>query len=479
MEEVTLTPGKPMSALASSPASQLVPPPPALPLVEILSAELERVMTWLKLHFCRPQTRVSVQDWLRALLARVERKNSWGASEAVGRPTPYAFQYLLGRARWEPQEVLDSMQTDVMSHMKTGGDLVVDETGFLKKGDKSAGVAYQYSGTAGRVVNCQVGVFLSYVTPQGQTLLDRELYLPQGWFEERERGRQAGVPAEVEFATKPVLAQRMIQRALDKGFAPRWVLGDEVYGRDVELRRFLEKRSQRYVLTLASNTPIERGLSQVTPAQLLEEMREEEFQRLSAGEGSKGPREYDWGQVRLNSEVESLSRWLLVRRGIKKEGEKSTEEEHDFFLVHAPEDTGLKERVEACGRRWSIETCFESAKQEVGLNDYEVRSWQGWYRHMTLCLVAHAFLMTARLKLNALEEAAVAEESVSERGDEAEGEKRPSSKDKRVEVRKSQEQVKPESKTRREDALPKALGLLQGRKRGSRWPFLLQRGLHS
>ena len=469
-----------MSALALSSPPALVPPPPPLPLAQALAAELERVLAWLKPHFSRPQTRASVQDLLRALLARVERKNSWGSSEAVGRPTPYAFQYLLGRARWQPQEVLDSLQTDVLSHLKPGGDLIVDETGFLKKGDKSAGVAYQYTGTAGRVVNCQVGVFLAYATPQGQTPIDRELYIPQEWFEDGERCRQAGIAPEFKFATKPVLARRMIQKALDKGFEPRWVLGDEVYGRDVELRKFLEKRSQRYVLTVASNTPVERGLSQVTPAQLLEEMREEDFQRVSAGEGSKGPREYGWMEVKINSGVESLSRWLLVRRTLKQPQEELTLKDHAFFLVHAPEGTGLKEMVEATGRRWAIETCFESAKQEVGLNDYEVRSWEGWYRHMTLCLVAHGFLAVARMKLNALEERGVESAATGRALPVTLGmrweELKPLPSCKPVEE-KNEQGTRPERETRMEKALPKALGLLRGRKHGGRWTFLLQRGL--
>lgn len=468
-----------MSALALFSPPALVPPPPALPLAEILAAQLERVLAWLKPHFSRPQTRASVQDFLRALLARVERKNSWGSSEAVGRPTPYAFQYLLGRARWQPREVLDSLQTDVLSQLKSGGDLVVDETGFVKKGDKSAGVAYQYTGTAGRVVNCQVGVFLAYVTPAGQTPIAQELYLPREWIEDRERCRQAGIAEEVEFATKPMLARRMIQKALDKGFQARWVLGDEVYGRDVELRKFLEERSQRYVLTVASNTPLERGLSQVTPAQLLEEVREGDFQRISAGEGSKGPREYDWVEVGLNSGMKSLSRWLLVRRNVKQPREELTLKDHAFFLVHAPEGTGLKEKVEAAGRRWAIETCFESAKQEVGLNDYEVRSWEGWYRHMTLCLVAHAFLVAARMKLNELEGAE--ESAVTRREQKATPgrggkEMKPSPSSPQLEEKKEQH-AKPERKKSMEKALPKALGLLRGRKHGGRWPFLLQRGL--
>jgi SRSO17 transposase len=238
------------------------------------------------------------------------------------------------------------------------------------------------------------------------TPIDRELYLPEAWTQDRERCRKAGIGDEVEFATKPALAQRMLQRAFDAGYTPRWVLGDEVYGRDGRLRAFLEQRHQPYVLTVASNTPLERGLRKTTPAQmLLEEVRPEDFQRLSAGDGTKGPRQSDWARVRLNPQVESLSRWLLVRRETDKPLEALTLSNYDFFLVHAPEKTSLAAMVEAAGGRWPVELCFESAKQEVGLDDYEVRSWGGWYRHMTLCLVAHSFLTTARLELNAMQEA--------------------------------------------------------------------------
>jgi len=393
-----------MSRSTPEESTRAVPTGMETTLVAKLSEELKRVLGWLNQHFRRPETRRNVEDFLRALLSRVEHKNSWGLSEEAGRPTPYAFQYLLGRARWEPDEVRDSMQADVLRKLGPKGDLILDETGFLKKGDMSAGVAHQYTGTAGGIANCQIGVFLVYATSQGNTLLDRELYLPEEWTADRERCRQAGIADEVEFATKPQLAQRMLQRAFEAGYTPSWVLGDEVYGRDGKLRAFLEQRRQRYVLTVASNTPIERGLRKTTPAQvLLEEVHPEDFQRLSAGDGAKGPRESDWARVRLNPDVESLSRWLLVRRDGDKPLEALTMSNYDFFLVHAPANTSLATMVEAAGGRWPVESCFESAKQEVGLDEYEVRSWTGWYRHMTLCLVAHAFLTTARLELNAMQ----------------------------------------------------------------------------
>ncbi len=406
MREVKST-GERMSKPVTSESTPVATTGPQAALVAKLSEVLERVWGWLNPHFPRPETRRNVKDFLRALLGRVEHKNSWGLSEEAGRSTPYAFQYLLGRARWEADEVRDAVQVDVLRQLGPKGDLILDETGFLKQGDMSAGVARQYTGTAGGIANCQIGVFLIYATGQERTLVDRELYLPEAWMQDRERCRKAGISDEVEFATKPALAQRMLQRAFEAGYTPRWVLGDEVYGRDGRLRAFLEQRHQRYVLTVASNTPLERGLRKTTPAQmLLEEVRPEDFQRLSAGDGTKGPRESDWARVRLNPQVESLSRWLLVRRDVDKPLETLTPSNDDFFLVHAPENTSLAAMVEAAGGRWPVELCFESAKQEVGLDDYEVRSWSGWYRHMTLCLVAHCFLTTARLELNAMQEAA-------------------------------------------------------------------------
>jgi SRSO17 transposase len=405
MGEVEST-GERMSKSITSESTRVVPTGTVDALVAKMSEELERVWGWLNSHFRRPETRRNVKDFLRALLARVEHKNSWGLSEEAGRPTPYAFQYLLGRARWEADEVRDSVQTAVLRKLGAKGNLILDETGFIKQGDMSAGVARQYTGTVGDIANCQIGVFLIYATGQGHTLLDRELYLPEAWTQDRERCRKAGITDEVDFATKPALARRMLQRAFEAGYTPRWVLGDEVYGRDGRLRAFLEQRHQRYALAVASNTPVERGLRKTTPAQmLLEEVHPEDFQRLSAGDGAKGPRESDWARVRLNPDVESLSRWLLVRRDVDKPLETLTLSNYDFFLVHAPENTSLAAMVEAAGGRWPVELCFESAKQEVGLDEYEVRSWTGWYRHMTLCLVAHSFLMMARLELNAMQEA--------------------------------------------------------------------------
>ncbi|SEN23943.1 transposase, IS4 family [Stigmatella aurantiaca] len=366
-------------------------------LLEKLSAELERLTEWMEPHFRRREAHEAASSYVKALLSRAERKNTWGLSQEAGKEAPYAFQHLLLRASWDESTVRDDVLTYARQSLGEGGVLAVDETGFLKKGDKSAGVARQYTGTAGRIENSQVGVFMAYVTPQGHTLVDRELYLSQEWMKDSPRRLKAGIPEEVAFHTKPQLAQQMLQRAFDAGLRPSWVVGDEVYGRDGDLRRFLEQRHQRYVLAIASNTYVWSGFRQVTAGQVLAQVKQEDWTCVSAGAGSKGPRLYDWVRVRVNSHSGTLARWLLFRRSL-------TDAEHvAHYWVHAPANTSLEAMVRAAGSRWPVEECFESAKGEVGLDDYEVRSYIGWYRHVTLCLVAHAFLAAARVLANTQE----------------------------------------------------------------------------
>lgn len=368
-------------------------------LIEKLSAELERLTEWLTPHFRRREAHEAACSYVKALLSRAERKNTWGLSQEAGKEAPYSFQHLLLRARWDERTARDDVLTYARQSLGEGGVLAVDETGFLKKGDKSAGVARQYTGTAGRIENSQVGVFLAYVTPQGHTLVDRELYLPEEWTQDSNRRLKAGIPEEVTFHTKPQLAHQMLQRAFEAGLRPSWVVGDEVYGRDGNLRRFLEQRHQRYVLAVASNTYVWSGFTQVMAGQVLAQVKEQDWARLSAGAGSKGPRLYDWARVRVNSHTGTLARWLLFRRSLTDTDEVA------HYLVHASANTSLETMVRAAGSRWPVEECFESTKNEVGLDDYEVRSYTGWYRHMTLCLVAHAFLAAARVLANTQEAA--------------------------------------------------------------------------
>jgi len=273
----------------------------------------------------------------------------------------------------------------------TGGVLVVDETGFLKKGRHSVGVSRQYSGTAGRIENCQVGVFLGYASRYGHTLIDRRLYLPKAWTDDRERCRKASVPDEVAFATKPAMAREMIAGALDAGLSCAWVLADSLYGSDYALRRMLEERGQPYVLAVRSNQHLrfgtEEGLVQTDPACLASELAGEDWQALSAGEGAKGPRLYHWARMPLNwTTQDGFERWLLFRRSIRNSDEIA------YYFVHSRQGTSLAEMAGAAGLRWTIEECFLRAKDDLGLDHCEARSWHGWHRHMTLVMAAAAFL---------------------------------------------------------------------------------------
>ena len=282
----------------------------------------------------------------------------------------------------------------------TDGVLVVDETGFLKKGTKSVGVQRQYSGTAGRIENCQIGVFLTYATAQGRVLLDRELYLPQVWAEAAERRREAAVPEEVTFRTKPQLAQRMLERAVEAGVPFRWVAGDEVYGNDRNLRRWLEGAGIPHVLAIKRNEKLwvltDKGPRQVRADQLASGVEESGWVRLSAGNGAKGPRVYDWSRVVIRPLREpGQGYWLLARRSLAQP------EELAYYVCFGPADTTLEDLVRVAGTRWTIEECFEEAKGQVGLDQYEVRKWEGWYRHITLAMLAHAYLAVVRQKANA------------------------------------------------------------------------------
>jgi SRSO17 transposase len=269
--------------------------------------------------------------------------------------------------------------------------LVIDETGFVKKGTHSAGVQRQYSGTAGRIENCQVGVFLAYATPRGRTFLDRALYLPLSWLQDRARCERVGIPADATFMTKPQLALQMLERALDAGVPAAWVLGDEVYGDDSKVRRWLEERRQAYVLAVSNQHRIWKDMRQLKVRELLKQVPTEGWQRLSAGDGSKGPRWYDWAFERfLGTKPRGWQRGILFRRSLTDPTDIA------YYAVFARSKVSLQAIVHAAGARWAIEESFESAKGEVGLDQYEVRSWTGWYRHITLALWAHAFLTVQR-----------------------------------------------------------------------------------
>src|ERR671916_2677848 len=352
-------------------------------------------------RFKRPEVRARVGRYLVGLLAAVERRNGWQLAEQLGERGPDGVQRLLRTARWDADAVRDDLRAYVVEHL--GDDqavLVVDETGFLKKGTKSAGVARQYSGTAGRIENCQIGVFLAYASGNGHALIDRELYLPKEWAEDPARRAAAGIPQEVAFATKPALARRMIARTIAADVPFAWVLGDEVYGSDRRLRIDLEQQERPFVLALRSNEKLWSTLDsrpgQHTAAALAAAVSAEAWQRLSAGAGAKGERFYDWARVRLmRLQQPPWDHWLLVRRHPSKPDQLA------YYVVFGPADTTLATLARVAGRRWAIEECFEVAKQEVGLADYESRSWRGWHRHITLAMLALGLLAAMRVKLNA------------------------------------------------------------------------------
>jgi SRSO17 transposase len=351
--------------------------------------------------FGRVELRRSAGAFIDGALSGVARKTGWQLAEQAELDRPYRLQSLLGRSAWKADSLRDLVRAEVLTALgDAGGVLVVDETGFLKKGTHSAGVARQYSGTAGRVENCQVGVFVAYASRWGQALIDRRLYLPEAWANDAARRQRAAVPETAAFATKPAIAAEMIAAALDAGApcawvlagAPcAWVLADALYGADSRIRSMLEARSQPYVLATRSNHHLcfltREGLVQTDPVTLADALPAADWTSHAAGEGSKGVRLYDWARIALPWTTDAgFERWLLIRRSRRELDARA------YYLVFAPAGTGLAELAGAAGLRWTIEECFQRAKEELGLDHCEARSWHGWHRHMTLCMAAGAFL---------------------------------------------------------------------------------------
>jgi SRSO17 transposase len=345
-------------------------------------------------RFRRAEVRERARRFLQGLLAPVERKNGWQMAEELGEHGPRGVQRLLGEADWDEDAVRDDLRAYVSEHLgETEGMLVLDETGFIKKGKKSAGVARQDSGTAGRRENSQVGVFLLYACSQGAAFVDRELYLPEEWTLDRVRCREAGIPDEVGFATKGDLAQRMLARAFAAGVPAKWVVADTVYGSD-EMRAWLEEQQRHFVLAVPETHTV-WITGQPQPMGLVAALLPQEaWVPLSAGEGSQGPRLYEWAWLQLpvppEAEASNRGSWILIRRSLSAPSKRA------YYRVSGPVGTTLSEAVRVAGRRWSIEEGLEEAKGEVGLDQYEVRTWTAWYRHITLALLAHAMLVITR-----------------------------------------------------------------------------------
>jgi SRSO17 transposase len=341
--------------------------------------------------FSNASVRRRGRAYLLGLLSHAERKNSWSLAELAGDASPDGMQRLLNFSPWDEDAARDALARYVVARM---GDpaavLAVDETGFLKKGRMSAGVARMYTGTAGRVENCQVGVFTAYVTPDGgRALIDRELYLPEKWADDRERCRAAGIGDEVAFATKPELARQMIERAVRAGVPFAWVAGDEVYGGNPKLREWLEEQRVPYVMAVACSEVVATAAGGLRADALAALVPKSAWQRLSCADGSKGPRLYDWALI----EAADAGHHLLARRSLQP-GEKG-QLELAFFRCWSPRPVTLPELVAVAGARWGVEDCFAEAKGEAGLDHYQVRRYRAWYRHATLSMLAHAFLAVA------------------------------------------------------------------------------------
>jgi SRSO17 transposase len=363
----------------------------------------------LALRFARPEPRRHALLYLQAIISDIPRKNGWQIAEHAKQLRPYGMQRLLSRAVWDVDGVRDDLRAGVLECLSppplrpnapARGDLpddpypvlVIDESGFPKRGTQSAGVQKQYCGATGRLENCQVGVFLSYVTAQGHALIDRELYLPEDWLNDPPRRRAARIPETVGFRTKPELAQRMVERARSAQLPIRWTVADTVYGHSTDLRLWLEEQGFSYALAVPSHEVVCVQTSQgsmLADVATIEQqgLHEQDWQRLSMSQGTKGPRMFDWAILpQLHHGKVDGRHWLVIRRCLDDPGKKTS------YLVFAPPATSLQAIVLAIGARWHIEEDLENTK-DLGLDHYEVRSYIGWYRHITLVLVAYAFLL--------------------------------------------------------------------------------------
>jgi len=340
-------------------------------------------------RFGRVEPRRRVGAFLRGLLAGLPRTNCWTIAEHAGEDDPRGMQRLLSAAVWDEDGVRDDLRDYVAEHLgHPAAVLVVDETGDVKKGTSTVGVQRQYTGTAGRVENSQVAVYLTYAAPAGYAFVDRELYLPKAWADDPERCAAAGVPDDVAFATKPALARAMVDRALDAGTPAGWVTGDEVYGADPALRKDLAARGLGYVLAVAKSHRFTTGIGSRRAIDLAVRLPGTAWQRLSAGTGAKGERWYDWALVEVGDPAVADGtgpNWLLIRRRIG-------DGEYAFYRAHAPRAVPLGELVRVAGIRWKIEESFAGGKELAALDEHQVRGWTSWRRWTVLAMLAHAFL---------------------------------------------------------------------------------------
>ncbi|WP_429429129.1 IS701 family transposase [Nocardia sp. GAS34] len=356
-------------------------------------AELDSLMSRIGSRFTRSEPRARAREYVTGLTAGLERKNGWTLSERAGEVGPDGMQRLLRKADWDVEGVRDDVRSFVVEHLGDPEAVVAaDETGFLKKGVKSAGVQRQYSGTAGRTENCQIGVFLAYASRHGHALIDRELYLPESWTSDRDRCRAAGIPDEVEFATKPRQVIAMLERVLAAEIPFAWFTADEAYGQAGYLRDWLEDHDVFYVMATRCDQQVTTRADRVARADVLVgEFAAASWQRLSVGAGAHGPREFDWARRQIEGTwSKGRGHWLLARRSI------SDPTEIAYYLCYGPKQSRLVDLAFTAGSRWHIEEAFQQAKGEAGLDHYQVRDWRAWYAHITLSMLALAWLAASK-----------------------------------------------------------------------------------
>lgn len=348
-------------------------------------------------RFGRVEPRTRAREYVSGLVTGLERKNGWTLAEHAGAVCPDGIQRMLRKAEWDVDGVRDDVRAYVVEQL---GDpeavLICDETGFLKKGTRSAGVQRQYSGTAGRTENCQIGTFLAYASTRGHALIDRELYIPASWIEDRQRCRKAGIPDTVEFATKPRHAIAMLARALAAGVPFSWFTADEAYGQARYLREWLEDHDVSYVMATRCDEAMTTRADRVERADtLVAELPASRWQRLSVGAGAHGPREYHWAYRQIDGTWKrGRGHWLLARRSLTPNSKG--ELEIAYYLCYGPAHSRLVDLAWVAGTRWHVEEAFQQAKGEAGLDHYQVRSWRAWYAHITLSMLALAWLAASK-----------------------------------------------------------------------------------
>jgi SRSO17 transposase len=376
--------------------------------LELWASSLREVKARIRPLFSQQRVAGSAGQFLDGLLGNEPRKTGWMRAEAAGDPGPWRQQAILGRGRWEADGLRDIVREYALETLTDEeAVLVIDETGFLKQGKASCGVARQYTGSAGKITNCQIGVFAAYVSRHGHTFIDRALYLPKAWTDDTDRLRAAQVPQEVGFATKPQIARQMIARALAAQVSFSFVAADSVYGTGA-IETTLRKAGKGYVLGVAANHVFHSwGKPQLvdgTAAKIAQNLPQRRWRRLASGEGTKGPRRHDWAYLELaDLEVSQYNialsgkwtRGLLIRRNV-------ADGAFAFFSTWCPKGTSIGKLVAVEGQRWAIEDSFETAKNELGLDHNETRSWHGWHRHVSLVMLAFAMMTAIRHQANAV-----------------------------------------------------------------------------